>query len=95
MPSPPLTLGPARAATSRRAALVVHASPTGYELHDPDLARCLGDPDTRIPLPFTPDALPAAVCTHLRRLNPHREVRFAGAPQSPIHAPLGAIPPVP
>ena len=56
-----------------RLPLTVERSPTGYVLRDPALARLAGF--DALPLPFTPEATPAEVVAHLRRLNPHREVR--------------------
>ena len=69
---------PPRPARARRPALVVRRSPTGYVLHDPLLVRLAGL--DAVPLPFTPLAPPATVLAHLRRLSPHRTVRFEHAP---------------
>ena len=74
-----------------RSPLTVRRSPTGYVVHDPALARLAGF--DALPLPFTPEAEEAEVLAHLRRLNPHREVRLA--PTSPVPAPSGAKSPVP
>ena len=57
-----------------RSPLTIRRSPTGYVVHDPALARLAGF--DALPLPFTRDATPAEVVAHLRRLNPHRAVRF-------------------
>ena len=65
-------------ARPRRQPLTVERSPTGYVLRDPALARLAGF--ETVPLPFTPEATPGEVLAHLRRLNPHREVRFEPPP---------------
>ena len=61
-----------------RPPLTVRRSPTGYVVHDPALARLAGFES--VPLPFTPEATPDEVLAHLRRLNPHREVRYERPP---------------
>lgn len=60
--------------------MVIRRCPTGFVLRDATLADLLGDPDVLLPLPFTPEADPATVVAHLRRLNPHRTVRFDPLP---------------
>jgi len=95
-----LGTGPGR---TTRPPLTIHRSPTGFVLHDPALLRLAGF--DAVPLPFTPEADPAEVLAHLRRLNPHRPVRLDDAlplvtpadraPQSPVPAPPGAKSPVP
>ena len=57
-----------------RPPLTIRRSSTGFVVEDPALARLAGLGP--LPLPFTPDAAPDEVLAHLRRLNPHREVRF-------------------
>ena len=73
-----------------RPPLTVRRSPTGYVLHDPLLVRLAGI--DAVPLPFTPLAFPAAVLAHLRRLSPHREVRFDGAVGAPPPPSAASIP---
>lgn len=68
--------------------MTVQRSPTGFVLRDPVL-RALVGADV-LPLPFTPEADPADVLAHLRRLNPTRTVRFDAAPCRDAH-----LPPVP
>lgn len=58
--------------------MTVQRSPTGFVLRDPVLCALVGA--DALPLPFTPDAKPAEVLAHLRRLNPTRTVRFNPAP---------------
>ena len=69
-----------------RPPLTVRRSQTGYVLHDPLLVALAGL--DAVPLPFTPLAPPATVLAHLRRLSPHREVRFERSPP-------GTLPPLP
>lgn len=66
-----------------RPPLTVERTPTGYALRDPALERLTGI--EVLPLPFTPDAFPAEVLAHLRRLNPLRVVVFDG-PLAPPEA---------
>jgi len=61
-----------------RPPLTIHRTPTGFVLHDPPLVRLAGIGP--IPLPFTPEADPDEVLTHLRRLNPHRLVELDEQP---------------
>ena len=68
-----------------RPPLTVRRSPTGYVVHDPVLVR-LADIDG-VPLPFTSRAAPATVLAHLRRLSPHREVRFEHTLPFPLPSP--------
>ena len=65
-----------------RPPLTVRRSPTGYVLHDPALVRLAGIDG--VPLPFTALAAPATVVAHLRRLSPHRTVRFERQPDAPL-----------
>ena len=57
-----------------RPPLTIRRSSTGFVVEDPALARLAGLGP--LPLPFTPDAAPDEGLAHLRRLNPHRTVRF-------------------
>ena len=59
---------------SSRPPLTIRRSPTGFVVEDPALTHLAGLGP--LPLPFTPDAAPDEVLAHLRRLNPHRTVRF-------------------
>ena len=78
-----------------RPALVVRRSPTGYVLHDPLLVALAGI--DAVPLPFTSRATPPTVLAHLRRLSPHREVRFDETPTPDRPAPPDGslLPPAP
>ncbi|MDT7858155.1 hypothetical protein RQM47_16020 [Rubrivirga sp. S365] len=80
-----------------RPPLTVRRSPTGYVLHDPLLVRLAGL--DAVPLPFTARAAPPTVLAHLRRLSPHRTVRFdetpaPGRPALPDGTPLPPPPPL-
>lgn len=58
--------------------MTVSRSATGYVVFDPEILRLMGSfcgADV-LPLPFTPEAEPQEVVAHLRRINPHRDVRF-------------------
>ena len=82
MPTPSPTQSRTRAAWAwgsstpppSRPPLTIRRSPTGYVVEDPALTRLAGLGP--LPLPFTPEATPDEVLAHLRRLNPHREVRL-------------------
>ena len=79
-----------------RSPLTVRRSATGYVLHDPALVRLAGI--EAVPLPFTPEASGAEVLAHLRRLNPHRDVRFehdAPHPSSPANRQVGEASDIP
>ena len=65
-----------------RAPLVVAPSPTGYVVHDPVLAAEFGRES--LPLPFTPEATPEQVLSHLRRANPGRDIHFVDPEGSPV-----------
>ena len=73
-----------------RPPLTVRRSPTGYVMHDPALVRLAGIDG--VPLPFTSRAAPATVLAHLRRLSPHREVRFDPALRLGLDGPVPQTP---
>ena len=58
--------------------MTVSRSATGYVVFDPEILRLMGSflGCDALPLPFTPEAEPQEVVAHLRRINPHRDVRF-------------------